>query len=100
MDTTETTDMADRNVHIIRIVGKEDDWSDATADARIARLSALAERAFASRERAQRWLRRPQREFGGTAPLEMMETPAAARQIESFLQQLAEARTQRHPRRH
>lgn len=47
--------MADRDAHVIRIVGKEDGRSDADAtDARIARLSALAERAFASRERALR----------------------------------------------
>lgn len=101
MDATETTNMADRGVHIIRIVGKDDDGSDTdAADARITRLSALAELAFASRERAQRWLRRPQREFGGIAPLEMMETPAAARQVEIFLRQLAEARAQRPLRRH
>lgn len=93
--------MADRDAHVIRIVGKEDGRSDANAaDARIARLSALAERAFASRERALRWLRRPQREFGGIAPLEMMETPAAARQVENLLRQLAETRAQRPPRRH
>lgn len=93
--------MTDRDVHRIRIVGKEDDRGEAdAADARIARLSALAERAFAGRERAQRWLRRPLREFGGIAPLEMMETPAAARQVESLLRQLAEARAQRPPRRH
>lgn len=93
--------MADRDAHVIRIVGKEDGRSETdAADARIARLSALAERAFASRERAQRWLRRPLREFGGIAPLEMMETPAAARQVESLLRQLAEARAQRPPRRH
>jgi len=91
--------MTDRDVHRIRIACKEDDRGEAdAADARIARLSALAERAFASRERALRWLRRPLCEFGGIAPLEMMETPAAARQVESLLRQLAEARAQR--RRH
>lgn len=93
--------MADRDAHVIRIVGKEGGRSETdAADARIARLSALAERAFAGRERAQRWLRRPLREFGGVAPLEMMETPAAARQVESLLRQLAETRAQRPPRRH
>lgn len=58
------------------------------ADQRAERLTAMAIAAFGSRERALRWLRRPRREFGGTAPLEMVETPAAARQVETLLRQL------------
>ena len=34
---------------------------------------------------ALRWLRRPRREFGGVAPLDMLDTPAAARQVEALL---------------
>jgi uncharacterized protein (DUF2384 family) len=58
------------------------------ADGRTARLTALAVQAFGNRDQAMRWLRRPQREFGGVAPLEMMETEAAARQVELILTQL------------
>ena len=58
------------------------------ADLRVARLSALAVQVFGSQIKAQRWLRRPRREFGGISPLEMMETEAAARQVENILRQL------------
>lgn len=58
------------------------------ADRRSARVTALALRVFGNREQAMRWLRRPRREFGGVAPLEMMETEAAARQVELILAQL------------
>ena len=58
------------------------------ADLRIARLTALAIQAFRNRDKAMRWLRRPRREFGGACPLEMMETEAAARQVELLLRQL------------
>lgn len=58
-------------------------------------LNALAMAAFGSRERAQRWLRRPRREFGGVAPLEMLETPAATRQVIAVLRQLAAERAER-----
>lgn len=58
------------------------------ADQRTERLTALAIAALGSRERARRWLQRPRREFGGAAPLEMVETPAAARQVETLLRQL------------
>lgn len=54
-------------------------------DLRTARLTALAVKVFGSRDRAMRWLRRPRREFGGISPLEMMETEAAATQVEALL---------------
>ncbi len=60
------------------------------ADARVARLTALALKAFGNRDRAMRWLRRPRREFGGVSPLEMMESAAAARQVEALLLALGE----------
>ncbi len=62
---------------------------DAT-ERRIARLTALATKVLGSADKAGRWLRRPRREFGGASPLEMMETAAAARQVELLLRQLEE----------
>ena len=62
------------------------------ADRRVERLTALALRAFGNREKALRWLRRPRREFGGVAPLDMMETEAAAGQVEALLVDLARNR--------
>lgn len=61
--------------------------SDDAADARTARLTALAVAAFGNEDKAMRWLRRPLREFGGVAPLDMVETEAAARQVELMLAQ-------------
>jgi len=63
------------------------------ADVRVDRVTALAQAVFGSRERADRWLRRPRREFGGTAPLDMLETEAAARQVEDLLHQFADERS-------
>lgn len=58
------------------------------SDARIERLTALAVKVFGNRDRAMRWLHRPRREFGGVSPLEMMETEAAAAQVEAILTDL------------
>lgn len=63
------------------------------ADVRVDRVTALARAVFGSRERAERWLRRPRREFGGAAPLDMLETEAAARQVEDLLHQFAGERS-------
>jgi len=60
------------------------------ADRGISRLTALAVKVFGDPDKARRWLRRPRREFGGISPLEMMETEAAARQVEALLQQMDE----------
>lgn len=54
-------------------------------DRRIARLTGLAVTAFGRQDQAQRWLRRPLREFGELSPLEMMESEAGARQVEAIL---------------
>ena len=59
-------------------------------DARIARLTRLAREVFRREDRAARWLGRPLRELGGISPLEMMETPAGARQVELLLLQYAD----------
>lgn len=64
----------------------------AADDAQEAALLELAIAAFGNRERAQRWLRRPRRDFGGLAPLEMLDTPAGARQVAALLRGLAAAR--------
>ena len=69
----------------IELVGKPAQTD--IADLRIARLTALAIAVFGNRDKAMRWLRRPRREFGGVCPLEMMETEAAARQVEMLLRQ-------------
>lgn len=61
-------------------------------DQRIAAVTALAMAAFGRQDKAMRWLRRPRRQFGGVSPLEMMETPAGARQVETILEQLAAER--------
>lgn len=61
-------------------------------DQRIARLTDLAVTAFHSQGKALRWLHRPRHEFAGASPLEMMETPAGARQVEILLAALIEDR--------
>lgn len=61
-------------------------------DQRIAAATALALAAFGRQDKAMRWLRRPRREFGGVAPLEMLESAAGARQVEAILRQLAAER--------
>ena len=58
-------------------------------DRRVARLTALAVEILGGRDKAQRWLRRPHPEFGGLCPLEMMETPAGARQVDLLLAERA-----------
>jgi putative toxin-antitoxin system antitoxin component (TIGR02293 family) len=70
----------------IELVGKPAQTE--ITDLRIARLTALAIAVFRNRDKAMRWLRRPRRELGGICPLEMMETEAAARQVEILLRQL------------
>lgn len=57
-------------------------------EARTVRLTALAVRVFRSEQKAMRWLNRPRTEFGGVAPLEMMDTPAGGRQVEMLLRAL------------
>jgi putative toxin-antitoxin system antitoxin component (TIGR02293 family) len=74
------------------------EWIDRPVEAterRIARLTGLAVKVLGSADKAARWLRRPRREFGGVSPLEMMETAAASRQVESLLRQLQDAEEDR-----
>jgi putative toxin-antitoxin system antitoxin component (TIGR02293 family) len=69
------------------------DFIDRSGDAterRVASMTTLATKVFGSAEKASRWLRRPRRDFAGVSPLEMLETKAAARQVETLLRQLDE----------
>lgn len=56
---------------------------------RIARIFALAIETFGSEDRARKWLRRPLRQFGGRAPLELLATDLGAHQLEGLLGRIA-----------
>jgi putative toxin-antitoxin system antitoxin component (TIGR02293 family) len=56
---------------------------------RLARLLAFAEETFGSPEKAQRWLRKPNRALGGAAPLQFARTSQGARLVEEVLGRLA-----------
>ena len=56
---------------------------------RVARIVALAEENFGSREIAHRWLRRPLTALGHEAPLVIAQTEAGARVIEAILGKIA-----------
>lgn len=57
---------------------------------RVARVTALAEVAFGSREKALRWLNTPKRHFLGTSPVGMLSTIVGAYLVEEMLSQLTE----------
>ena len=57
--------------------------------ARVARAVALAEDTFGSPKKAHTWLRRPNREIGGTEPLSLLATDQGARAVEAVLDRLA-----------
>lgn len=52
---------------------------------RIARLVALSEAVFGSREKALHWLRKPLRRFNNRSAMEMMATELGGRQVEASL---------------
>jgi putative toxin-antitoxin system antitoxin component (TIGR02293 family) len=52
---------------------------------RVARLIAVAEETFGSQEKARLWLRRPTTALGGERPLDLLDTDAGARQVETLL---------------
>ena len=56
---------------------------------RIMRVLALAERAFGSLDKANRWLRRSLAALGGETPLALAETETGARVVESLLDSIA-----------
>jgi putative toxin-antitoxin system antitoxin component (TIGR02293 family) len=56
---------------------------------RLARLLAIASDYLGDRERARRWLRRPNRALGGIAPVSAIDTEAGVRQVENVLGRIA-----------
>ena len=57
--------------------------------ARVARGLVLAERTFASREKAHRWLHRSLGALGGRTPMELIRTDAGARVVENLLARIS-----------
>jgi putative toxin-antitoxin system antitoxin component (TIGR02293 family) len=55
---------------------------------RVARIAAMAERAFHDAGKAWRWLRKAKRRFDGKSPVEMLATEAGARLVEEMIVQL------------
>jgi len=56
---------------------------------RLARLVAIASEYLGNQERAQRWLKQPNRALGGIAPVAAIDTEAGARQVENLLGRIA-----------
>jgi putative toxin-antitoxin system antitoxin component (TIGR02293 family) len=56
---------------------------------RLARIVALANDSLGNRERALRWLKRPNRALGGLVPVEAIDTELGARQVENILGRIA-----------
>jgi putative toxin-antitoxin system antitoxin component (TIGR02293 family) len=52
---------------------------------RVARIVALAETTLGAKDKAARWLKRPNRALGNEAPLHRLETELGARQVEDVL---------------
>ena len=57
--------------------------------ARVARGLVLAERTFANREKASRWMHRNLGTLGGRTPMELIRTDAGARVVESLLARIS-----------
>lgn len=56
---------------------------------RLARIVAIANEYLGDRERALRWLKRPNRALGGVAPVAAIDTELGARQVENILGRIA-----------
>ncbi|MGH7154730.1 MAG: type II RES/Xre toxin-antitoxin system antitoxin [Acetobacteraceae bacterium] len=56
---------------------------------RVARVLAIAEETFGSREKASAWLRRPTTALAGESPLGLLDTDEGAREWESLLGRFA-----------
>ena len=56
---------------------------------RLARIVGLAKHYLGNGETATRWLKRPNRALGGSAPLEMIDTEPGARAVENVLGRIA-----------
>ena len=57
--------------------------------ARVARALVLAERTFANRDKANRWLHRGLGALGGRTPMELIRTDAGARVVENLLARIS-----------
>ncbi|MES9994420.1 MAG: antitoxin Xre/MbcA/ParS toxin-binding domain-containing protein [Candidatus Thiodiazotropha sp.] len=57
--------------------------------ARVARIVAMAEETFGSRDKASRWLHKPKRGFEGQTPIDMLDTEEGARIVEDRLFRIA-----------
>ncbi len=57
---------------------------------RAARVLALSEKVFASREKALSWMRQAKKRFEGETPMTMLQTEAGARLVEQMLVQIDE----------
>ncbi len=56
---------------------------------RLLRIQTVAEETFGSQKKASRWLRRPLAELNGETPLDIAQTEAGARVIETILAKIA-----------
>ena len=56
---------------------------------RVARVLAVAEETFGSREKAGAWLRRPTTALAGENPLDLLDTDEGAREVETLLGRIA-----------
>jgi putative toxin-antitoxin system antitoxin component (TIGR02293 family) len=56
---------------------------------RLARIVALASDSLGDRARAMRWLKRPNRALGNSAPIAALDTEPGARQVENVLGRIA-----------
>ncbi|MFZ0912403.1 MAG: antitoxin Xre/MbcA/ParS toxin-binding domain-containing protein [Candidatus Korobacteraceae bacterium] len=56
---------------------------------RLARIVAVANEYLGDRQRALRWLKRPNRALGGIAPVAAIDTELGARQVENILGRIA-----------
>lgn len=56
---------------------------------RLLRIQTVAEETLGSQEKASRWLRRPLAELNGETPLDIAQTEAGARVIETILAKIA-----------
>jgi putative toxin-antitoxin system antitoxin component (TIGR02293 family) len=56
---------------------------------RLGRIAALADEVLGSREKAKRWLHRPNRALGQAVPLRLLDTDLGTRQVEDLLLRIA-----------
>lgn len=56
---------------------------------RLGRIAALAQEVLGSREKATRWLHRPNAALGSAVPLRQLDTDVGARQVEDVLLRIA-----------